>query len=218
MRATGDQDPDEPDGDLRRLLTVLVSAALEPSLAGVLLFDLAPEHLPAVSRTFAHLLGRSAGDPTGHPAPRTVLDSATVDEDLWIRPRVRRLPDGIGFTFGPGPLAEPDGGPRLVVVPDLARLSLPGQRAAVQLLGSDTAALEHSGIRPHWQPRARWLACCRSEDAALLSPHLLDRFALRLAAPDLRPHPGPDPLGPLPGAWATALAPDTPRPRVALTD
>ncbi|WP_405938811.1 hypothetical protein OG338_21170 [Streptomyces sp. NBC_00726] len=212
---TGDQDPEEPDGVLRRLLTVLASAALEPSLAGVLLFDLPPEHLPAVSRTFARLLGRATD--AGRPAPRTVLDSATVDEDLWIRPRVRRGPEGIGFTFGPGPLAEPDAGPRLVVVPDLARLSVPGRRAAVQLLGADTAALEHSGIRHHWRPRARWLACCRSEDAALLSPHLLDRFALRLAAPGLRPHPGPDPLGPLPAGWATALAPQTPRPRATLT-
>ncbi|MCX0246015.1 hypothetical protein NLM26_24015, partial [Streptomyces drozdowiczii] len=207
MRPTGDQ-ADGPDGDLRRLLTVLVSAALEPSLAGVLLFDLPPEHLPVVARTFARLLGSAYGHPPGRPAPRTVLDSATVDEDLWIRPRVRRGPEGIGFTFGPGPLAEPDGGPRLVVVPDLARLSVPGLRAAVQLLGADTAALEHSGVRHHWRPRARWLACCRSEDAALLSPHLLDRFVLRLAAPALRPRPGPDPLGPLPAGWATALAPD----------
>ncbi|MEU2021005.1 hypothetical protein ABZ565_02310 [Streptomyces sp. NPDC016469] len=217
-RTTWDEEPEEPDGALRRLLTVLVSAALEPSLAGVLLFDLPPEHLPVVAREFAQLLGRSCGRPPGRPAPRTVLDSATVDEDLWIRPRVHRGPEGIGFTFGPGPLAEPDDGPRLVVVPDLARLSVPGLRAAVQLLGSDTAALEHSGIRHHWRPRARWLACCRSEDAALLSPHLLDRFALRLAAPDLRPRPGPDPLGPLPAGWATALAPDSPRPRLALTD
>ncbi|MGQ4487810.1 hypothetical protein ACN6LM_005019 [Streptomyces sp. SAS_281] len=214
VRPTGGQ---EPEGVLRLLLTVLVSAALEPSLAGVLLFDLPPEHLPVVSRTFAQLLGRSCGTPDDRPAPRTVLDSATVDEDLWIRPRVRRGPEGIGFTFGPGPLAEPDGGPQLVVVPDLARLSVPGLRAAVQLLGSDTAALEHSGIRHHWRPRARWLACCRSEDAALLSPHLLDRFALRLAVPDLRPRLGPDPLGPLPAGWAAALAPDTPRPRLALT-
>ncbi|MGW2476404.1 hypothetical protein [Streptomyces sp. NPDC001665] len=217
MRPTGGQG-DGPDGDLRRLLTVLVSAALEPALAGVLLFDLPPEHLPVVARTFARLLGSAPGQPPGRPAPRTVLDSATVDEDLWIRPRVRRGPEGIGFTFGPGPLAEPDGGPRLVVVPDLARLSVPGLRAAVQLLGADTAALEHSGIRHHWRPRARWLACCRSEDAALLSPHLLDRFALRLAAPALRPRPGPDPLGPLPADWAAALAPDTPRPPVTLTD
>ncbi|TRV76139.1 hypothetical protein FKN01_19850 [Streptomyces sp. 130] len=217
-RAAWDQDPEEPDGDLGRLHTVLVSAALDPSLAGVLLFDVPPEHLPVVARAFAQLLGRSCGHPAGRPAPRTVLDSATVDEDLWIRPRVRRGPEGIGFTFGPGPLAEPDDGPRLVVVPDLARLSVPGRRAAVQLLGQDTAALEHSGIRHHWRPRARWLACCRSEDAALLSPHLLDRFALRLAAPGLRPRPGPDPLGPLPAGWATALDPRTPRPRVALTD
>ncbi|MFI6859837.1 hypothetical protein ACIBKZ_07990 [Streptomyces sp. NPDC050421] len=212
------QDPGEPDDVSRRLLAALVCSALEPSLTGVLLFDLPPEHLPAVAGVFAQVLGRAAGHPSGTAVSRTVLDAGTVDEDLWIRPRVHRGPRGVELTFVPGPLAETGDGARLVVVPDLARLSVPGMRAAVQLLGAVTATLEHSGIRHHWRPRARWLACCRAEDAELLSPHLLDRFPVRLATPGLRPLPGTDPLGELPADWATALDPTTPRPRLTLTE
>lgn len=212
------EDPREPDDVSRRLLAALVCSALEPALGGVLLFDLPPEHLSAVTGVFARVLGRAAGHAPGRTVPRTVLDAATVDEDLWIRPRVHRGPRGVEFTFGPGPLAETGNDPRLVVVPDLARLSVPGMRAAVQLLGADTATLEHSGIRHHWQPRARWLVCCRAEDAELLSPHLLDRFPVRLATPGLRPQGGADPLGALPDAWATALDPATQRPRVTLSE
>ncbi|MEU9198947.1 hypothetical protein [Streptomyces sp. NPDC048332] len=211
-------DPGEPEDVSRRLLAALVCSALEPSLTGVLLFDLPPEHFSAVARVFAQVLGRAAGHDQGLTVPQTVLDAATVDEELWIRPRVRRSGQGIEFSFGPGPLVETDDAPQLVVVPDLARLSVPGMRAAVQLLGADTATLEHSGIRHRWRPRARWLACCRSEDAELLSPHLLDRFPLRLAVPDLRPEPGSDPLGALPPDWAAALDPSAPRPRTALSD
>ncbi|MFI6967290.1 hypothetical protein [Streptomyces sp. NPDC050255] len=211
-------DSGEPDDVSRRLLAAFVCSALEPSLTGVLLFDLPPEYFSAVAGAFTQVLGRAAGHDQDLAVPQTVLDAATVDEDLWIRPRVRRNSQGIEFTFGPGPLVEKDDGPQLVVVPDLARLSVPGMRAAIQLLGADTATLEHSGIRHRWRPRARWLACCRAEDAELLSPHLLDRFPLRLAIPELRPEPGSAPLGALPADWAAALDLATPRPRTTLTD
>lgn len=217
-RPTPIQDSGEPDDVSRRLLAALVCSALEPALTGVLLFDLPPRHLPAVAGVFARVLGRADGHSSGLTVPRTVLDASTTDEDLWIRPRVHRGPHGIEFTFGPGPLAETGPGPRLVVVPDLARLSVPGMRAAVQLLGADTATLEHSGLRHRWRPRSRWLACCRAEDAERIPPHLLDRFPIRLAAPGLRPQPGPDPLGTLPADWSAALEPAAPRPRVTLTD
>ncbi|MFD0026305.1 hypothetical protein [Streptomyces sp. NPDC058382] len=212
------QEPEERDDDSHRLLTALVCSALEPALTGVLLFDLPPEHASAVAGAFAAVLGAAAGRPPGAGVPRTTLDAATVDEDLWLRPRVRRGPDGIDFTLGPGPLAETGDGPPLVVVPDLARLSVPGMRAAVQLLGADVATLEHSGIRRSWTPRARWLAFCRSEDAAHLSPHLLDRFPVRLSVPGQRPVPGPEPLGPLPAAWAAVLGPGAPRLPATLGD
>ncbi|MGC5401513.1 hypothetical protein ACPXCP_37970 [Streptomyces sp. DT20] len=211
------QEPQERDDAAHRLLTALVCSALEPALTGVLLFDLPPEHVPAVAGVFAEVLGVAADRPPG-AVPRTTLDAATADEDLWLRPLVRRSAGGIEFTLGPGPLAETADSPPLVLVPDLARLSVPGMRAAVQLLGADTATLEHSGIRRRWTPRARWLAFCRAEDAAHLSPHLLDRFPVRLGVPGLRPLPGHDPLGPLPAAWAAALSPRTPRRPTTLSD
>ncbi|MFJ5845943.1 hypothetical protein [Streptomyces sp. NPDC092903] len=211
------QDPRERDDAAHRLLTALVCSALEPSLTGVLLFDLPPEHVAAVAGVFAQVLGAAADRPP-EAVPRTTLDAATADEDLWLRPLVRRGAGGIEFTLGPGPLAETADSPPLVLVPDLARLSVPGMRAAVQLLGADTATLEHSGIRRRWTPRARWLAFCRAEDAAHISPHLLDRFPVRLGVPGLRPLPGHEPLGPLPAAWATALSPRTPRRPTTLSD
>lgn len=211
------QEPRERDDAAHRLLTALVCSALEPALTGVLLFDLPPEHVPAVAGAFAEVLGAAAGRPAGS-VPRTTLDAATAEEDLWLRPLVRRGADGIGFTLGPGPLAETADTPPLVLVPDLARLSVPGMRAAVQLLGADTATLEHSGIRRRWTPRARWLAFCRAEDAAHISPHLLDRFPVRLGVPGLGPLPGHEPLGPLPAAWAAALNPRSPRRPTTLSD
>ncbi|MFF2325354.1 MULTISPECIES: hypothetical protein [unclassified Streptomyces] len=206
----------ESDELPRRLLTVLVCAALEPGLPGVLLFDLPPDRLTAVTDVFTGLLRMAAGDPPGTPVQRSTLNAATIDEDLWLRPRVRRSPEGIEFTVEPGPLTETGTGASLVVVPDLARLSVPGTRAAVQLLGADVATVEHTGFRHRWQPRTRWLAVCRTEDVERVSPHLLDRFPLRLAVPGLRTAPEPEPLGPLPTAWAAALDPRSPRPPLPL--
>ncbi|MFB6877989.1 hypothetical protein [Streptomyces sp. NPDC056323] len=185
----------------QRLLTALVCAAVEPKLSGVLLFDLPDAHLATV----ADVLDRLLAGPTGTPVPRTTLTAATTDEHLWLRPRASRGPNGIDFALDPGPLTEPVPGPSIVVVPDLARLSLPGKRAAVQLLGADAATVEHAGLRRRWRPGARWLAVCRTEDVDRVSPHLLDRFPLRLTVPELCVRQGDAPLGPLPAAWAPAL-------------
>ena len=167
-----------------RLLQVLACAALGPGLDGVLLFDLEPELVAPVSDAFAELLRLAHG----RPPRRTVLGSVTGEDELWLRPTLRHEASGPGFTLAPGPLVDrPDAPATLVVVPDLVRLSLPGMRAAVQLLGADVAAVERSGFRARWRPGARWLAVCRGDEAGGLSPHLLDRFPLRLDVSGLRP-------------------------------
>ncbi|MFD9607442.1 hypothetical protein OG609_13090 [Streptomyces sp. NBC_01224] len=202
----------------RRLLTALVCAAVEPKLSGVLLFDLPDAHLSTVAEVLEGLLAGPAG-PHVAAVPRTTLTAATMDEDLWLRPRMSRGPLGIDFALAPGPLTEPVG-PSTVVVPDLARLSVPGKRAAVQLLGADVATVEHAGLQRRWRPAARWLAVCRTEDTERISPHLLDRFPIRLTVQGLRPRPGDAPLGPLPDTWATALdrARSTTRPPLHLDE
>ncbi|MGB0386394.1 MAG: hypothetical protein ACPGWR_16410, partial [Ardenticatenaceae bacterium] len=75
----------------------------------------------------------------------------------------------------------------LVLIPDLTRLTLAAARACVMLMGSDVAHLARhgasrssSGAHEQWVPDICWLAGCDREHVGQLSPHLLDRFALRL--------------------------------------
>ncbi|MCX4971459.1 magnesium chelatase [Streptomyces sp. NBC_00620] len=176
----------EPPDDARRLELAFRCAALDPGLGGVLLFDLEPRLVEPVSRLFAAILG----SPADTPVPRIPLGAATRDEDLWSRSRLERYLDGVAFTVGPGPLLDSAGPPPLAVVPDLTTLSVAGMRAAVQLIGSDVVSVEQPGLRLAIRPQARWLAVCRSEDAGRVTPHLLDRFAVRLSVPGL--HAVPD--------------------------
>lgn len=198
-----------------RLTRVLACAAAEPALSGVLLFDLEPRLTGAAAELFGALLTGDA-EPAGGPL---VLGAASRDEDLWTRTRLVREPHGVSLRTRPGPLIRADGAPGpppLVVVPDLTRLSVAGMRAAVQLLGADVAVVEHGGLRHAARPRARWLAVCRSADAGRLSPHLLDRFALRLSAADVTSLPAAALLAALPGAWRAAAARGVPA--AAVTD
>ncbi|MFF3885276.1 magnesium chelatase [Streptomyces sp. NPDC001914] len=175
----------EPLDDVRRLELVFRCSALDPALSGVLLFDLDPRLVRPVAGLFAAILGEP-----GRPAARIPLGAATREEDLWTTSRLERQRDGFAFSVAPGPLMTETGPPPLAVVPDLAHLSFAGTRAAVQLVGADVVCVEQPGLRLHDRPRARWLAVCRSEDAGRVTPHLLDRFALRLAVPGLRTVPG----------------------------
>ncbi|MFE9093705.1 magnesium chelatase [Streptomyces sp. NPDC007264] len=210
--------PEEPDDLARRLTRALACAAAEPTLSGVLLFDLDPRLMDSVAELFTRIVTGVGIPGRSEPGPAPlVLGATSRDEDLWVRPRLRREPDGITFRIEPGPLVRADGRPGpppVVAVPDLARLSVAGMRAAVQLLGADVAVVEHTGLRQVARPRARWLAACRSADAGRLSPHLLDRFAVRLPAAALRLPPADHLLATLPPGWRTAAAQGVPAIRV----
>ncbi|MEI6444396.1 MAG: hypothetical protein WCO29_15015 [Nostocales cyanobacterium ELA583] len=71
---------------------------------------------------------------------------------------------------------------RLVIIPDLTKLSLAAMRACVVLMGADVVHLERHGQNLYWQPNLCWLVGCSSqpEEIGKISPHLLDRFAIRL--------------------------------------
>ncbi|MFJ3892405.1 magnesium chelatase [Streptomyces sp. NPDC090083] len=220
--------PARPVGPRQRLLQVLACSALGPGLDGVLLFDLEPEMVAPVTDAFAALLQLREQ----RPVRRATLGSVTGDDELWLRPTLGHDGNGVNFSLSPGPLVDDSADSALVVVvPDLVRLSLPGMRAAVQLLGADVAAVERSGFRARWRPRARWLAACQEAEIGRLSPHLLDRFPIRLNAAGLRrtssgpdrvldaldgrgPEPG---LGELPPSWRSALTART-RPACTLTE
>ncbi|WP_335977221.1 magnesium chelatase [Streptomyces sp. CA2R106] len=171
---------DPADASFGRLLRVFACAAADPRLSGVLLFDVPPALTAEVVGLFAAAVAE--GGQVVH------LGAAVREDDLWSRTRLRPARGRIALDVLPGDLveADPAAPPRAVVVPDLARLPLPGLRAAVTVLGAEAASVERHGASATWRPRARWLAFCRTEDAGRVSPHLLDRFPLRLAVPGLR--------------------------------
>ncbi|MEU6534449.1 magnesium chelatase [Streptomyces sp. NPDC047000] len=197
------------DDRLHPLLRVLACSALGPGLDGVLLFDLEPELVNPVADAFSDILRLSEG----RPVQRTVLGSATGDDELWLRPVLRPQEKGLGFSLVPGPLVDvAEDVTTLVVVPDLAWLGPAAMRAAVQLLGADVAVVERRGYRAQWRPRARWLAACSEAEVGRLSPHLLDRFPIRLnvsglglGGPDAQfagRAPSGTGVGPCPALWA----------------
>ncbi|MFI9554348.1 hypothetical protein [Nonomuraea endophytica] len=157
-----------------RIDAVLACAALDRRLGGILLLDLAPHRLVEVAGRLAGLLG--AGRQV------RVLGSAATEEDLWAR--LRPAPGGRswvvdGLVAGYG---RPAG---VVAVPDLATMSTAAAKAAVMLVGAEVAHLERTGQQVSWRPEDRWLAACRREDIGRVSPHVLDRFAIRVDAASL---------------------------------
>jgi magnesium chelatase subunit D len=193
---------------------------VEPNLSGVLLLNLAQDLVAPVANTFVEIL-RLAED---RPIRRVLLGAGTHDDELWLRPSLRFYEGKFEFANVPGLLVDTDpaAGAVLVVVPDLARLSLAASRAAVQILGADIATVERYGFRARWRPRSRWLAACTESEVGRISPHLLDRFPIRINAAGLRSSLTPvdlvlaelageavsnETIGSLPAAWrATAAA------------
>src|SRR6184192_2479844 len=109
-----------------------------------------------------------------------LLGTHETDDDLWLSYR-KRSPNGTEeFTVSAGQLARD--GPLVVVVPDLARLSLAATRAAVSTLTSPIVLLERHGMSSCIPNSMYWLAACASADIGQVSAHLLERFATRLPA------------------------------------
>lgn len=156
----------------QRIAAVLRCMAVDHRIGGLLLFTNDPDLPHAAARWLARTMSADGEDP-----PLFVAGSWFGEDDLWIQ---ARLVAG-SFQIVPGPLVE-SGRPPVVLVPELARAGLAIARAAVTLIGADIATAECHGYSAAWRPRARWLAATDRYTAAGLSPHLLDRFPVRIHA------------------------------------
>jgi magnesium chelatase subunit D len=193
----------------QRIATVLRCMAVDHRIGGLLLFTNDPDLPRAAARWLARAMSTGGEDP-----PVFVAGSWSGEYDLWVQ---ARLVAG-SFRVVPGPLVE-SGRPPVVLVPELARAGLGVARAAVTLIGADIATAECHGYRAAWRPRARWLAATDRHTAAGLSPHLLDRFPVRVHADSGQTsRAGGDP-----GDWAglpepepQRAAPGTPLPDVTV--
>jgi magnesium chelatase subunit D len=168
------------------LLDGLACAALEPGLRSILVFDAPYSGLQQIAALLAQMLTCA----TDLPIERTILSSAARDDDLWGYLPLPGSRDAATIAFANlfSPARNSDK-LQLIIIPDLSRVSLVAARAAIMLIGADVAHLERHGQQERWQPRLCWLAACSSaeEQIGAISPHLLDRFALRLDWQDIAP-------------------------------
>ncbi|MBD2101785.1 hypothetical protein [Leptolyngbya sp. FACHB-261] len=171
-----------PSTTVDSLAKGLACSVLEPGLRSILLFDNSLSLFQAAADQLAAMLEGVTGQ-----MPRTIVLGSTETEDsLWGTLGFQQ-----GFQLGvkPGRLVpfQGDARPQLILIPDLARISLPTARACVMHVGADVATLQRHGQNVVWAPDLYWVAGCARGEVGEISPHLLDRFALRLLAPDTHP-------------------------------
>lgn len=152
---------------------LLECASLREDLGSLVLYDVPAPLLEQVAEAW---LGNLAV--LGGRARRVQLGPWTTEEDLWgldeSLPKEWRRPGLLDSAA-----------PRLVVIPDLARLSLAALRACVSWMGAEHVSVERVGQVRRFRPQCYWLAGCSLAEVGEVSPHLLDRFALRVRAPSM---------------------------------
>ncbi|MEK8016193.1 MAG: hypothetical protein VSS75_004935, partial [Candidatus Parabeggiatoa sp.] len=161
------------------LIHGLACACLDEQLRSVLLFDADAATFRAVTDIISEMLTVV----TGQKVTRFTLNSSTSEEDIWGHYTFQKQT----VDWQSGQLFTDDNNQnsplKLVLIPDLPRLSLVATRAAVIMLGAEVAHLQRHGQdvdRPI--SNLFWLAACPSREIGMLTLHLLERFALRLSA------------------------------------
>ena len=168
----------------------LACAALNRGLRSILMFDVSP----VVLRSLADLTVKMLQVVTGDKVVLIQLGTTETEDDIWgqwgMSPS-SKSPDSQKFpiSWKPGLLGSVDQVRelRLVLIPDLTRLSLSATRACVSVMGEEIVHLERHEQQQLWHPNLCWLAGCAKEEVGLVSPHLLDRFALRLTGREINP-------------------------------
>jgi magnesium chelatase subunit D len=157
----------------------LACASLSPGLRSILVFDISPVALQQVAQTLSAMLKTV----TGWEIVPVSLGTFESEDDLWGCLGLWSESEKQPLHWQSGLLGGGQKGSqlRLVVIPDLTKLSLAASRACVMLMGADVTHLERYGQHQHWRPKFCWLAGCLRTEVGMVSPHLLDRFALRLS-------------------------------------
>lgn len=161
----------------------LACLALDPQLRSALVFNSSPSVLQYAASQLATMLEILSGE----RADIVFLSSTENEDRLWGNWRLKRDEDRniIDWQFACLAQSSSHSHPRIILIPDLVRINILTARACVMVTGADVANLERHGQSLIWKPNLWWLAGCASAEIGEVSPHLLDRFALRLSCPQI---------------------------------
>ncbi|WP_172632154.1 hypothetical protein [Dictyobacter arantiisoli] len=163
------------------LLMALASAVLNPNLRTLLIYD-APydglrqiaSYLDAIIRSLEH----------ERKIVTTQLGSTEHDDTLWgyipLPARGKDAQQQIEFKPLLFSQQQSAAHQQLLLIPNLAQISLAVARAGIMLMGTNVAHLERNEQSERWQPQQYWIAACAQDAIGSVSSHLVDRFVLRL--------------------------------------
>jgi len=160
-------------------ITSLACAALNPALRSILVFDAPYPVLQDIAEILAQMLKAA----TGQQVEQGNI-AIEQDDDVWGS---LPLPDSEEHSAAVKQIFKLFSRERnadkmqVLTIADLARLSLAMARTCTMLIGADIAYLERNGEHDQWQLQQCWLASCSRKEIGAISPHLLDRFAVRLS-------------------------------------
>ncbi|MFX0200108.1 MAG: hypothetical protein ACFFCW_28645, partial [Candidatus Hodarchaeota archaeon] len=166
----------------------LACAAIHPGLRSILILNSSS----AEQEWAADILLKMLYVVEGTNIDKVTLGTTESDDVLWGSLALKEKPNGLDFGWETGLLR---GGRRqkykdeykiiqqLICIPNLTCLSLAAMRTIVMALNSDVIHLERHGQNERWRPCICWLAGCDTAEIGQISPHLLDRFLLRLQIP-----------------------------------
>jgi magnesium chelatase subunit D len=157
------------------LITSIACLVLQPSLRSLLILDASFTALEQVAQQMLEI-ANAAGQTL-----RPVLLRSAEDDDLWGERILPGATDELETHLQIFSPPHDTNETLLLIIPDLSALSLAAARASIMLMGATVAHLERHGQQSVWSPHYYWLASCRTEEIGAVSPHLLDRFALRLS-------------------------------------
>ena len=118
------------------LMRGLACAAITPSLRSVLVFDADRATLKFAAEAIAKMLEVV----TSQKVEKVTLGAIASEDDLWGNLGLHANSDGFPFVWQSGSLVNRDHDLRLVVIPDLTRLSLAATRACVILMSTGAGA------------------------------------------------------------------------------
>lgn len=156
----------------------LASATLTPGANSALFWDPLQGALDSLAATWGAMITNTLGVTT----QVFVIGSSESDESLWGCWK----PGRSSLRWDPGLLSNPDNLVPIYLIPNLVALELPVRRALLTLVDADVVHVQRHGQSLQWRPRGYWIAGCQRSEIGQVSPHLLDRFPIRLNLPNGR--------------------------------
>lgn len=163
----------------------LACATLHPGLRSILILDAPSTGIQQMADILAQVLRAI----TNRHVKQYQLGAFESDDDVWDSPyllshTVETGEQPIHHLFSPERNAKEL---QVITIPDLTALSLVAARTVTMLIGADVVHLERNGLSACWHPQQCWVAGCESNAIGKLSPHMLDRFALRFTWKEIAP-------------------------------